>query len=83
MNYKIIERKEILNEYAANLIGRFDRIIIKEKIKDESNPLSVISEQLCEIKDKIIGSGNETLEDLAIIEIQLNVFRDLLKKIDE
>lgn len=83
MDYKIIEKKEILNEYAAYLVGSFDRIIIKRKIDDETDPLNIISSEISKIKSNIIGPGSKTLDDLYVIEIQLNVFRNLLQEIPE
>lgn len=83
MDYKIIERKEILNEYAANLLGMFNNIIIKKRIEDKENPLIIISNQIAKIKKKIIGSGSKSLEELNVIEVQLNVFKNLLQEMNK
>lgn len=84
MDYKIIEKKEILNEVAAGIIARFSRVLDKKNIDfdDNNNSLIIMYKMAISLKDNIIGGKSKTMEDLNTIKDKFEFIDQYIEKLN-
>ena len=83
MDYKIIERKEILNEVAAGVIARFSKVLDEKNIdfNDDNNSLIIMYKMAIRLKNSIIGGKTKTMEDLNIIQYKFEFIEQYIEKL--
>lgn len=84
MDYKIIERKEILNEVAAGVIARFSKVLDEKNIdfNDDNNSLIIMYKMAIRLKNSIIGGKTKTMEELNIIKDKFEFIDQYIEKLN-
>ena len=84
-DYNFYLEKEVLSEFTAEILAEFTRYFIKNDIDTDNkmDDMTLIFDELCELKNSIYSNKMQIMDDLKILEEKFLFAKGILKKISE
>ena len=82
-DYNFYLEKEVLSEFTAEILADFTRYFIRNDIDtdDKMNAMTLIFDELCELKNSIYSNKMQTIDDLKILEEKFLFAKSILKEV--
>lgn len=83
MEYKVIEKKEILSEIASGTMGKFAKVFKKLNIdmEDNKNSIVILFNIAIKLKNSILGNETNTIEKLNDVQSKFQLIDEYLKEL--
>lgn len=84
-DYDVVLEKEVLNEMGAGILADFSRFLDRNNIsiEDKKNPVVILFWETVLIKNNIIGTTYDKLDELKMVEGQLNFVKKFILRLGE